>query len=290
VYGNFFIGNRKSNTGGVRVIGENHTIYNNYFCGLYGSSFRSALPVLNGVPNSPLNRYFQVKNAQIVFNTFIDCKYTMIIGAGADDERTLRPQDCIIANNLVKTNYQAIEQKAEPINITWEGNIMQGSSLGIARPEGITIINPQLVLAEDGLWRPAEFSPAIGTATGDYDFVIDDMDGQPRDDGEKDIGCDEFSDVPVVNRPLTQSDVGPDWINNLDLPVTLLVTTNGSGIVMINPAGGIYDVGTVVTLTALPQRNCTFNGWSGDLTGTANPDSIIMDSNKRVTATFAALP
>ena len=292
VYGNFFIGNRKSNTGGVRVIGEDHTIYNNYFCGLYGSSFKSALPVLNGVPNSPLNRYFQVKNALIVFNTFFDCKYTMIIGAGADDERTLPPEDCIIANNLVKTNYRVIRQKAVPINMTWEGNIMQGSSLGIPQPEGITIIDPQLVLAEDGLWRPAEFSPAIGTATGDYDFVIDDMDGQPRDDGQKDIGCDEFSDVPIVNRPLTRSDVGPDWINSLALPVTLIVTKKGScsGNVLLNPAGGIYDVGTVVTLTALPGRNCTFNGWSGDLTGTANPDSIIMDSHKRVTATFASPP
>jgi poly(beta-D-mannuronate) lyase len=292
VYGNFFIGNRKPNTGGVRVIGEDHAIYNNYFCGLYGSSFRSALPVLNGVPNSPLNRYFQVKNALIAFNTFVDCQYTLIIGAGADDERTLPPQDCIIANNLVKTSYQVIGQKAEPINMIWEGNIMQGSSLGIPQPEGITIIDPQLVLAEEGLCRPVEFSPAIGTATGDYDFVIDDMDGQPRNDGEKDIGCDEFSDVPIVNRPLTRNDVGPDWISSLDLPVTLIVTQKGScsGSVMLNPAGGIYDVGTVVNLTALPERNCTFNGWSGDLTGTDNPVSIIMDSNKRVTATFAAPP
>jgi len=210
VESNFFIGNRKSLTGGVRVIGEDHKIINNYFCGLYGSSFKSALPIVNGVPNSPLNRYFQVKRALIAFNTFVDCKYTMIIGAGADDERTLPPEDCIIANNLVKTNYQVIRQDAEPINMTWEGNIMQGSSLGIPQPEGITIIDPQLVLAEDSLWRPAEFSPAIGAAMGDYDFVVDDMDGQSRI-AIKDVGADQNSDEPILRRPLSPSDVGPDW-------------------------------------------------------------------------------
>jgi poly(beta-D-mannuronate) lyase len=49
--GNFFIGNNKPNTGGVRVINAHHKIYNNFFYELAGDGFRSALAILNGVPN-----------------------------------------------------------------------------------------------------------------------------------------------------------------------------------------------------------------------------------------------
>jgi uncharacterized repeat protein (TIGR02543 family) len=39
-------------------------------------------------------------------------------------------------------------------------------------------------------------------------------------------------------------------------------------------------------LTAVPAAGWTFSNWSGDLTGSTNPDTIIMDGNKTVTATF----
>jgi len=44
--------------------------------------------------------------------------------------------------------------------------------------------------------------------------------------------------------------------------------------------------GTLVTLTATPDTNWYFAGWSGDLSGTANPAALTMDANKVVTATF----
>jgi uncharacterized repeat protein (TIGR02543 family) len=43
-----------------------------------------------------------------------------------------------------------------------------------------------------------------------------------------------------------------------------------------------------VSLQATPNSGYTFTGWSGDLTGTANPATIVMNSNKSVTANFAA--
>ena len=61
VRGNFFFGNDKPNTGGVRIIGEDHKVYNNYFDGLRGTGNRSTITLMNGVSDSPLNRYFQVK-------------------------------------------------------------------------------------------------------------------------------------------------------------------------------------------------------------------------------------
>ena len=64
----------------------------------------------------------------------------------------------------------------------------------------------------------------------------------------------------------------------------------GNGSVTLNPPGGIYNAGVVVQLTANPDSGWTFSGWSGDLSGSANPASITMDGYKSVTATFVQGP
>lgn len=66
----------------------------------------------------------------------------------------------------------------------------------------------------------------------------------------------------------------------------LAVTTVGNGTVTLNPPGGSYEDGTSVTLTANPATDWSFTGWSVDLTGVQNPESIVMNANKNVTATF----
>jgi hypothetical protein len=70
---------------------------------------------------------------------------------------------------------------------------------------------------------------------------------------------------------------------------TLTTTVSGSGTITRNPNASSYASGTVVTLTATPASGQQFTGWSGDLTGTANPATITMNSNKSVTATFAPI-
>ncbi len=67
---------------------------------------------------------------------------------------------------------------------------------------------------------------------------------------------------------------------------TLSVSTKGKGSVVLDPPGGSYVAGTVVTLTAVPGSGFTFRGWSGALSGLANPTTLVMDGNKSVTATF----
>jgi uncharacterized repeat protein (TIGR02543 family) len=74
------------------------------------------------------------------------------------------------------------------------------------------------------------------------------------------------------------------------LPVnqyTLIINTVGQGSVTLNPSGGVYDEGTVVTLTAVPDSGWQFDNWSGDLSGSANPTTITMNANKTVTANFS---
>jgi hypothetical protein len=96
-------------------------------------------------------------------------------------------------------------------------------------PASNSVIDPQLSLATDGLYRPATNSPAIDAALGTFTNVVDDMDGQPRL-GLFDVGADELSNDPVVRRPLLPGDVGPseldtdgdgmpngwEWDNGLD--------------------------------------------------------------------------
>ena len=211
VYGNYFLGEGKSGTGGVRIIGERHRVYNNYFQGLRGTGYRAALAVVNGVPNSPLNRYFQVKDAVVAFNTFVDVEETFVMGAGRSSEQSLAPDGLQIANNLVVTrNGPIIEYEDTPLNITYMSNVFFGADLGIGQVDGIVIADPALVLDQD-LWRIPSTSVAVGAATA-IDFVTHDIDGQERD-GTPDIGADEISLSPVLYRPLTSQDVGPSYLS-----------------------------------------------------------------------------
>lgn len=73
-------------------------------------------------------------------------------------------------------------------------------------------------------------------------------------------------------------------------PFTLSVFYNGPGTVQLSPepdlSGGIYNSITEVTLTAVPDPGYTFAGWSGDLNGTANPGTILVNSDKSIIASF----
>jgi hypothetical protein len=67
---------------------------------------------------------------------------------------------------------------------------------------------------------------------------------------------------------------------------TLTVSTQGQGTVALNPPGPTYPEGTSVTLTANPAAGWTFDHWSGALTGSTNPATLVMDADKAVTAVF----
>jgi hypothetical protein len=70
-------------------------------------------------------------------------------------------------------------------------------------------------------------------------------------------------------------------------PTYTLTTSATNGSIALNPPGGIYNTGTVVTVTATPNTGWMFTNWSGNLTGSTNPATITMDGNKTVMANFA---
>ena len=76
--------------------------------------------------------------------------------------------------------------------------------------------------------------------------------------------------------------------------LTVNVSPEGSGNIKVNgdipesyPAEYTLNCGTDVNLTAIPNESYTFSHWSGALSGSANPTSIHMDSDKEVTAIFS---
>ncbi len=73
-------------------------------------------------------------------------------------------------------------------------------------------------------------------------------------------------------------------------PTTYTLATSGTnGWIAKSPDRSTYDSGTTVTLQANADGGYEFTGWSGDLSGSANPATITMDGNKFVGATFAAV-
>ena len=104
VENNVFFGNGKDHTGGIRVINADQTIRNNYMEGLTGIRFGGGFVVMNGVPNSRINRYHQVKNAKIESNTLINVE-NINLAAGSDAERSATPIDSTFKNNLVANNH-----------------------------------------------------------------------------------------------------------------------------------------------------------------------------------------
>ncbi|WP_411289513.1 InlB B-repeat-containing protein, partial [Rhodohalobacter sp.] len=71
---------------------------------------------------------------------------------------------------------------------------------------------------------------------------------------------------------------------------TLTVSTEGSGSVNKDPDKENYSEGEEVTLTANSDTGWTFSEWRGDLSGSSNPETIIVDEDKQITAVFDEEP
>ena len=214
VEGNFFLGHHKKGTGGIRVIGENHTIINNYIEDVE----QGAIWITAGIPDSPLNGYFRARGCTIAFNTIVGVRGPCVqLDAGfGSSNRSLMPENITIANNIFSVPNGALLAGTEGPGFRWMGNLAVVAE-GAAEHAGIRLADPKLVLT-DGRWRPAADSPARGAAEGDFAAVKTNISGQPRA-GNFDVGCDQSSAAPITNRPLTAAEVGPSWRREADVTV-----------------------------------------------------------------------
>lgn len=124
---NVFIGNSVDHTGGIRLINKRQTIRNNYMSGLKGYRFGGALVIMNGVPNSPINRYHQVEDSVVEGNTIVDSDH-IEFAAGSDEERSAVPITTAFKNNLI-VNAKPIDSIAvhdDISGIEFSGNVLSG--------------------------------------------------------------------------------------------------------------------------------------------------------------------
>jgi uncharacterized repeat protein (TIGR02543 family) len=64
------------------------------------------------------------------------------------------------------------------------------------------------------------------------------------------------------------------------------VNPSGTGTIGLSPTGPFYNASATVTVTANPAGGCTFNNWSGDLSGSTSPTTISMTASRSITANF----
>ncbi len=205
VAGNWFIGNGKINTGGVRVINEGHKIFNNYFYKLAGDEFRSGLAIMNAIPNSPANGYAPVRNVMIANNTYYDCAFPWAFGVGfGERDRTVKPESTLLLNNLVycPKTAELIKYYDTSDGIKMDNNIMVNAS-GTLKENGAVdaVVTKDTIFGIDMVYSTAKAKK--------LPFVKFDILGQTR--GEAVIGAFQNKGIKPEIEIATSKNCGPDW-------------------------------------------------------------------------------
>ncbi len=201
VHSNFFL-----NSAGLRFFGDDHKIYSNYF-----ENCDPAIQIGNGGTNIPpgeLTGHDRPDRVRVSFNILINNDRSAIMPGRTNG---LGATDLVFSNNIIQSNTGTILTLSGPApNAIFEGNIVFGSAPNDDMPtSGARRINPLLARDAFGSFKLQSNSPAINSSIGSYPEVTIDLDGQVRS-GTRDVGADEFSTVPVLRRPLTTADVGPN--------------------------------------------------------------------------------
>jgi poly(beta-D-mannuronate) lyase len=217
VYNNYFFAENNTFSGGIRVMGEDHKIYNNYIEGVNhrkpsgsGSGATGGINVSNGQPNSALNEYYQVKNVQIVNNTLVNCDLAIRVGTKVKSTLSLAPENLVIANNIMlNSSDSALEETTAPIggSSIYEGNITQNGNWDLTNGMNSNqTVASGLLTAGNDFYRLSNGSAAINAGVGTYSFLTKDILYGDRD-GNYDAGAEEFSANGTVG-PYKFSNVG----------------------------------------------------------------------------------
>jgi len=121
-----------------------------------------------------------------------------------------------VSNNLIfvdQPTKQLVDASLSTAKLKWSHNLFFGAQLTPELP-GLQK-DPQLVAAS-GRFIPAQTSPVVDAAKGEFDFVATDVDNQPRPANAKDIGADEF-DAKRESTPaaLTRNQVGTTFLDRV---------------------------------------------------------------------------
>ncbi|MFC4722612.1 chondroitinase-B domain-containing protein [Geojedonia litorea] len=221
--GNIFIGNDNSKfIGGIRIINTGHWVTNNYFYKLKGESFRSPIAIMNGIPKSPLNRYNQVTDAVIAYNSFIDCKSPWQFSVGSNvsqsevlppsEIRSARPERVVMANNLI---YNEVPDEYPIINydkvdgVTFKNNITTSENKSEVQPEGLVTKAISVNKVSEHLIVPSENINDI-YAGFEFESISKDIFRTARTSTQNSIGA-IVNPVPENTVLIDKSKYGTQW-------------------------------------------------------------------------------
>ena len=164
--GNYFIGDASSDyNGGVRLIGTGHTVTNNYFVNINGKEFRAPLAVMNGIPKSALNRYIQVTDVVVAYNSWINCTEPLQFGIGnnisqkdvlpSSEIRSKRPIRTTVTHNLIydkEKNTVAVVAHDKLDGITFSNNVTNNEVVDSDQLEGFHLSSFQVSELAADIW------------------------------------------------------------------------------------------------------------------------------------------
>ncbi|MFD2822139.1 chondroitinase-B domain-containing protein [Lacinutrix iliipiscaria] len=227
VDGNYFIGDGENDQyGGIRIINTGHWVTNNLFYKIKGKNFRSPIAIMNGIPKSPLNRYNQVTDVVVAYNTFVDSDSPWQFGVGTNisqadvlpesEIRSARALRTEVVNNVIYNS----EGDANPIiehdkadGVTFASNIIDNNGVEVKNSHGL--ISKKLTLTDigTGLSVPTSGFDDVEAYNGfDFETITEDLLGNSRSKSNQ-IGA--ILNVDNINLELLdKSKYGADWYSN----------------------------------------------------------------------------
>ena len=199
VYGNFFF-----NTPGLRIYGDDHHIFSNYF-----ENCSQAITIGNGgaevADGAPLTSHDRPDRVLIAFNTLVDNQKNILLQAR---QNGLGATAITIADNIIQGGAEAAVLSGPLKEGVWKNNwLYKVAGPGDIPAGGYKLKDAQLVKDSKGIYRLGAKSPAIGSADADFKVVNVDMDAQVRK-GKRDAGADQYMQQKSVAQVLQNSQAG----------------------------------------------------------------------------------
>ncbi|MFC0606080.1 chondroitinase-B domain-containing protein [Winogradskyella pulchriflava] len=227
VDGNYFIGDGVNEQyGGIRIINTGHWVINNLFYKIKGKNFRSPIAIMNGIPKSPLNRYNQVTDVVVAYNTFVDSDSPWQFGVGTNisqadvlpesEIRSARALRTEVVNNVIynsKGDANPIIEHDKADGVTFASNIIDNNGVPFEKREGLTASELKLTDIGSDLRVPISGLSDVEVYHGfDFETITEDLIGNPRSKSNQ-IGA--ILNVDNINLDLLdKSKYGADWYSN----------------------------------------------------------------------------
>lgn len=164
VYGNYMNGKTgRGYSGGIRIIGEDHLVFNNYIENMEGGNqpLKAPVTIMAGIPSSPINGYFAAHNAIICFNTVVNAVGPVIHAGAYNSSRTtepVAPKNIVLAqNNIINPQGKNPVPLKEGSNVTFKictGNFTTGGQTLIRK--GFRDVEEAQFAFKNGFWYRKE--------------------------------------------------------------------------------------------------------------------------------------